>query len=68
MGALGELQGPLFPRPPVGALQQPVWPDDTVHEAVLDEMRELPPLVFAGEARDLTEALAAVRAVSSAAR
>ena len=42
------------------ALQQPVWPDDTVHEAVLDEMRELPPLVFAGEARDLTEALAAV--------
>jgi 3-deoxy-7-phosphoheptulonate synthase len=42
------------------ALQQPTWPDDAAHEAVLKEMANLPPLVFAGEARDLTEGLAAV--------
>ncbi|MBC8364396.1 MAG: 3-deoxy-7-phosphoheptulonate synthase class II [Actinobacteria bacterium] len=42
------------------ALQQPTWPDDASHEAVLKEMANLPPLVFAGEARDLTESLAAV--------
>ena len=42
------------------ALQQPEWPDEAAHEAVLKEMGNLPPLVFAGEARDLTESLAAV--------
>ncbi len=42
------------------AFQQPDWPDDAAHEAVIKEMGNLPPLVFAGEARDLTESLAAV--------
>ena len=40
--------------------QQPDWPDEVALEAALDELRGLPPLVFAGEARDLTESLAAV--------
>jgi 3-deoxy-7-phosphoheptulonate synthase len=44
------------------AAQQPEWPDDKELEATLDEVRGLPPLVFAGEARDLTQALAAVSA------
>lgn len=42
------------------ALQQPEWPDDAIHDAVLEEIGALPPLVFAGEARDLTQSLAAV--------
>ncbi len=42
------------------AIQQPDWPDDAAHEAIIKEMGNLPPLVFAGEARDLTESLAAV--------
>ncbi len=42
------------------AFQQPDWPDDAAHEAIIKEMGNLPPLVFAGEARDLTESLAAV--------
>ena len=33
------------------AAQQPDWPDDGSLEAVLAELRGLPPLVFAGEAR-----------------
>ena len=41
------------------AAQQPDWPDPDALEAVLDEIRKLPPLVFAGEARSLTETLAA---------
>jgi 3-deoxy-7-phosphoheptulonate synthase len=40
------------------AAQQPDWPDADALEAVLDEIRRLPPLVFAGEARSLTESLA----------
>jgi len=40
------------------AAQQPDWPDPDALEAVLDEIRRLPPLVFAGEARSLTESLA----------
>jgi 3-deoxy-7-phosphoheptulonate synthase len=39
------------------ALQQPDWPDPTVVEAVRDRLRQLPPLVFAGEARALTHSL-----------
>jgi 3-deoxy-7-phosphoheptulonate synthase len=39
--------------------QQPDWPDVDELEAVLAEIRKLPPLVFAGEARSLTETLAA---------
>ena len=41
------------------AAQQPDWPDPAALDAALDELRRLPPLVFAGEARNLTEALAA---------
>jgi len=44
------------------AAQQPAWPDDKALETTLDELRRLPPLVFAGEARDLTGALAEVAA------
>ena len=45
-------------RPP--AAQQPEWPDAGALDAALNELRALPPLVFAGEARNLTESLAAV--------
>jgi 3-deoxy-7-phosphoheptulonate synthase len=41
------------------AAQQPDWPDLDELESALDEIRALPPLVFAGEARTLTESLAA---------
>jgi 3-deoxy-7-phosphoheptulonate synthase len=40
------------------AAQQPDWPDADALEHALDDIRRLPPLVFAGEARNLTEALA----------
>ena len=39
------------------AAQQPEWPDDGSLDAVLKELGGLPPLVFAGEARSLTESL-----------
>lgn len=42
------------------ALQQPEWPDDASVDVVLKQLRDLPPLVFAGEARELTSQLAAV--------
>jgi 3-deoxy-7-phosphoheptulonate synthase len=42
------------------AAQQPSWPDPVALEAAVDELRRLPPLVFAGEARRLVAALAAV--------
>ena len=42
------------------ASQQPAWPDNDSLQKVLDELSELPPLVFAGEARSLTQQLAAV--------
>ena len=42
------------------ALQQPQWPDAETYRQVLDQLSALPPLVFAGEARELTEQLAAV--------
>jgi 3-deoxy-7-phosphoheptulonate synthase len=42
------------------AEQQPVWPDDAVLGAAREELGALPPLVFAGEARALTDALAQV--------
>jgi len=41
------------------AAQQPDWPDANALEAALAELRRLPPLVFAGEARQLRESLAA---------
>src|SRR5215207_9385091 len=42
--------------------QQPDWPDAGALDAALAELRRQPPLVFAGEARQLTESLAAVAA------
>ena len=42
------------------ALQQPEWPEPTAAVAVLERLKASPPLVFAGEARDLRESLAQV--------
>jgi 3-deoxy-7-phosphoheptulonate synthase len=42
------------------AAQQPEWPDAVQLDAALAELRAVPPLVFAGEARSLTDMLAAV--------
>jgi 3-deoxy-7-phosphoheptulonate synthase len=42
------------------ALQQPDWPDPLALEDVLRRLAALPPLVFAGEVRNLTKALAQV--------
>ena len=42
------------------AEQQPDWPDAAALETALGTLREVPPLVFAGEARSLRESLAAV--------
>ncbi|MFP3906738.1 MAG: class II 3-deoxy-7-phosphoheptulonate synthase [Acidimicrobiales bacterium] len=42
------------------ALQQPDWPDPADLERVLKTIATLPPLVFAGEARNLTEQLGRV--------
>ncbi|MGH9304822.1 MAG: class II 3-deoxy-7-phosphoheptulonate synthase [Acidimicrobiales bacterium] len=42
------------------ATQLPEWPDAEIAREVLDELRSLPPLVFAGEARRLTRALGEV--------
>jgi 3-deoxy-7-phosphoheptulonate synthase len=40
--------------------QQPDWPDQLALAAVLARLEALPPLVFAGEVRDLTDQLAQV--------
>ena len=42
------------------AQHQPAWPDAAAVALVDDELRRMPPLVFAGEARSLRESLAAV--------
>ncbi|MFA5564924.1 MAG: 3-deoxy-7-phosphoheptulonate synthase class II [Acidimicrobiia bacterium] len=42
------------------AMQQPNWPDEAELDQVLKGLSTLPPLVFAGEARDLTSQLARV--------
>jgi 3-deoxy-7-phosphoheptulonate synthase len=42
------------------AQQQPVWPDELAVERALKQISSYPPLVFAGEARNLTAALAKV--------
>jgi 3-deoxy-7-phosphoheptulonate synthase len=44
------------------ALQQPEWPDDEAVDRVRDRLHALPPLVFAGEARQVRAALAEVAA------
>ena len=41
------------------AAQQPAWPDPAAVAAVRERLRQLPPLVFAGEARALRAALGA---------
>lgn len=41
------------------AAQQPVWPNDGELKRVNAQLSSLPPLVFAGEARQLTQALGA---------
>ena len=45
--------------PDLPALQQPEWPDADALAAATDELRSLPPLVFAGECDDLRDRLAA---------
>jgi 3-deoxy-7-phosphoheptulonate synthase len=42
------------------AAQQPDWPDHAALGAAVAELRQLPPLVFAGEARSLQQSLARV--------
>ena len=42
------------------AAQQPDWPDEAALERALKQLGALPPLVFAGEARQLTASLAEV--------
>jgi 3-deoxy-7-phosphoheptulonate synthase len=42
------------------AAQQPDWPDPAALDAALSELRRQPPLVFAGEARSLRQALGRV--------
>jgi 3-deoxy-7-phosphoheptulonate synthase len=41
--------------------QQPDWPDPAALDEVSAQLRALPPLVFAGEARTLTESIAAAQ-------
>jgi 3-deoxy-7-phosphoheptulonate synthase len=42
------------------AAQQPRWPDEAALEQALKTLSTLPPLVFAGEARNLTAQLGQV--------
>jgi 3-deoxy-7-phosphoheptulonate synthase len=44
------------------ALQQPGWPDPARAGEAVDELKSLPPLVFAGEARELRASLGEVAA------
>jgi len=44
------------------AAQQPEWPDEAALERALKQLATMPPLVFAGEARNLTDELARVAA------
>ncbi|MCB1257941.1 MAG: 3-deoxy-7-phosphoheptulonate synthase, partial [Microthrixaceae bacterium] len=44
------------------AKQQPEWPDEAEHEAVLKVLQTYPPLVFAGESRELLTSLGEVAA------
>ena len=46
----------------VPARHQPEWPDAARAEAALAQLKAMPPLVFAGEARDLQASLAEVAA------
>ena len=44
------------------AVQQPDWPDPAALDATVKQLATMPPLVFAGEARSLTDDLAEVAA------
>ena len=44
------------------AAQQPDWPDEGAFDDVLKRLGQLPPLVFAGEVRQLTQSLSQVAA------
>ena len=44
------------------AAQQPEWPDEAAASAAREQLRSLPPLVFAGEARGLLDSLGEVAA------
>ena len=44
------------------ARHQPEWPDEARAQAALAQLKAMPPLVFAGEARDLQSSLAEVAA------
>jgi len=44
------------------AQHQPEWPEESAADAARSRLRSLPPLVFAGEARQLQAALAEVAA------
>lgn len=46
----------------IGAAQQPRWPDQAAVDASVAQLRDLPPLVFAGECDDLRDDLASVAA------
>jgi 3-deoxy-7-phosphoheptulonate synthase len=46
----------------LGAAQQPRWPDQATLDASVAQLRDLPPLVFAGECDDLRTRLASVAA------
>lgn len=44
----------------LGAAQQPQWPDQSALDATVEQLRAMPPLVFAGECDELKDQLAAV--------
>jgi len=46
----------------LAALQQPQWPDPAALEQAVERLKAMPPLVFAGEARQLRASLAEVAA------
>jgi len=62
MQELHEHIGPWTPDSwrELEAAQQPEWPDEASLSVASEQLRALPPLVFAGEARALTESLADV--------
>lgn len=49
----------LLSWPSLPAAQQPQWPDPVALDAAVARLRELPPLVFAGECDQLTQRLGA---------
>ena len=64
MSTAAETRAPWSPDSWRGltADQQPRWPDPAVVDAVTAELKAMPPLVFAGEARQLRRALGEVAA------